>query len=52
MVLWAAAHEDTGNQALVRQMQKDKKQFLAGVRRRWTKQAARPERQRSNSETA
>jgi DNA-binding HxlR family transcriptional regulator len=52
MVLWAAAHEDTGNQALVRQMQKDKKQFLAGVRRRWAKQAARPERQRSNSETA
>jgi hypothetical protein len=52
MVLWAAAHEDTGNQALVRQMQKDKKQFLAGVRRRWAKQAVRPERQRSNSETA
>lgn len=35
MVLWAAAHENTGNQALVRQMQKDKKQFLAGVRQRW-----------------
>src|SRR5207245_8046313 len=31
MVLWAAAHEDTGNQALVRQMQKDKEQFLAAV---------------------
>src|SRR5947207_6371879 len=52
MVLWAAEHEDTGNQALVRQMQKDKKQFLAGVRKRWAKQAVRPERQRSNSETA
>src|ERR1700730_12561767 len=29
MVLWAATHEDTGNQALVRQLQKDKEQFLA-----------------------
>jgi DNA-binding HxlR family transcriptional regulator len=47
MVLWAAAHEDTGNQALVRQMQKDKKQFLAGVRKRWAKQAVRPDRHRS-----
>jgi DNA-binding HxlR family transcriptional regulator len=35
MVLWAAAHEDTGNQALVRQMKEDKKKFLAGVRERW-----------------
>ncbi|MGZ6359844.1 MAG: winged helix-turn-helix transcriptional regulator [Bdellovibrionota bacterium] len=35
MVLWAAAHEDTGNQALVRQMQADKAKFLAGVRERW-----------------
>ena len=35
MVLWAAAHEDTGNQALVRQMQADKEKFLAGVRERW-----------------
>jgi DNA-binding HxlR family transcriptional regulator len=35
MVLWAAAHEDTGNPALVRQMKKDKEQFLAAVRRRW-----------------
>src|SRR5713226_7864714 len=34
-VLWAAAHEDTGNQALVRQIQKDKEQFLAAVRQRW-----------------
>jgi DNA-binding HxlR family transcriptional regulator len=37
MVLWAAAHEDTGNQALVRLMQKDKAQFLAGVRERLEK---------------
>ena len=35
MVLWAAAHEDTGNQALVRQIKEDKKKFLAGVRQRW-----------------
>jgi DNA-binding HxlR family transcriptional regulator len=35
MVLWAAAHEDTENQALVRQIQKDKQQFLAAVRQRW-----------------
>ena len=35
MVLWAAAHEQTGNQALVRLMREDKKKFLAGVRRRW-----------------
>ncbi len=35
MVLWAAAHEDTGNQALVRQMREDKKKFLTGVRDRW-----------------
>jgi DNA-binding HxlR family transcriptional regulator len=35
MVLWAAAHEDTGNQALVRRMREDKKKFLAGVRHRW-----------------
>ncbi len=35
MVLWAAGHEPTGNQALVRQMRKDKKKFLAEVRRRW-----------------
>ena len=35
MVLWAAAHEDTGNQALVSQMRADKEKFLAGVRQRW-----------------
>ena len=38
MVLWAAGHEDTGNQALVRQIRADKKKFLAGVRQRWAKQ--------------
>ncbi len=35
MVLWAAAYEDTGNQALVSQMRGDKEKFLAGVRQRW-----------------
>jgi len=35
MVLWAAAHEDTGNQALIQRMRADKKGFLAGVRERW-----------------
>jgi DNA-binding HxlR family transcriptional regulator len=42
MVLWAAAHEDTGNQALVRLMREDKEKFLAGVRQRWA--AARSSR--------
>jgi DNA-binding HxlR family transcriptional regulator len=36
MVLWAAAHEDTENQALVQQMRADKQKFLAGVRQRWS----------------
>ncbi|HWO29293.1 MAG TPA: helix-turn-helix domain-containing protein, partial [Candidatus Acidoferrum sp.] len=35
MVLWASSHEDTGNQALVRQMKADKQKFLDGVRERW-----------------
>jgi len=35
MVLWAAAHEDTDNQALVRLIKKDKVAFLAKVRKRW-----------------
>jgi DNA-binding HxlR family transcriptional regulator len=34
MVLWAATHEDTGNQALVNLMRADKKKFLEGVRKR------------------
>jgi DNA-binding HxlR family transcriptional regulator len=35
MVLWAAAHEETGNQALVQLMRADKEKFLAGARERW-----------------
>ncbi len=41
MVLWAAQHEDTGNQPLVLQIQKDKEQFLAAARQRWVEQTAR-----------
>jgi DNA-binding HxlR family transcriptional regulator len=37
MVLWAAAHEDTANQALVRQMRKDKEKFISAIRQRWAK---------------
>lgn len=35
MVLWAARHEETGNQPLVRQMRTGKEQLLADVRQRW-----------------
>jgi DNA-binding HxlR family transcriptional regulator len=35
MVLWAARHEETENQELVRTMQKDKERFLAAIRQRW-----------------
>jgi DNA-binding HxlR family transcriptional regulator len=35
MVLWAARHEETDNQALVREMQRDKDKLIADVRRRW-----------------
>jgi DNA-binding HxlR family transcriptional regulator len=41
MVLWAASHEETGNQALVRQMREDRENFLATIRRRWA-QSTRP----------
>src|ERR1700675_1620479 len=30
MVLWAAGHEETGNQTLVRMMREDKEGFMAG----------------------
>jgi DNA-binding HxlR family transcriptional regulator len=42
MVLWAAAHEETGNQALVRQMRADKEKFLAGIRQRWANRHSSP----------
>lgn len=34
MVLWAATHEDTGNQELVKLMRTNKKKFLEEVRKR------------------
>jgi DNA-binding HxlR family transcriptional regulator len=42
MVLWAAAHEETGNLPLVRQIQQDKKTFLAAIRRQWAGKTASP----------
>ncbi len=42
MVLWAAAHERTANQALVCEMQKDKQAFLADIRQRCADQYAKP----------
>ena len=42
MVLWAARHEETENQALVRQMQRDKEQFLAAIRKRWVERTRSP----------
>jgi DNA-binding HxlR family transcriptional regulator len=35
MALWAARHEETENQALLRLMRKDKEQFNAQIRQRW-----------------
>lgn len=35
MVLWAAAHEETGNQELVRLLRKEKDRVIADVRQRW-----------------
>jgi DNA-binding HxlR family transcriptional regulator len=35
MVLWAAAHEPTGNQELVRALKKDKQGLIEQIRRRW-----------------
>ena len=49
MVLWAARHEETGNQALVRQMQKDKQQFLTAIRQRWVERSSGPTRSRQRS---
>jgi len=41
MVLWADRHEVTGNQALIRQLQKHKEQFIAAVRQRWAETTTR-----------
>jgi DNA-binding HxlR family transcriptional regulator len=47
MVVWAAAHEDTGNQALVQLMRADKVKFIAGVRERWASRHPQPPSRRS-----
>jgi DNA-binding HxlR family transcriptional regulator len=40
MVLWAGAHEATGQRALIRQM-RDKNGFLTSVRKRWDRSQPR-----------
>jgi len=35
LVLWAGKHEEVGNHALIRLMQKDKEKFLAEIVKRW-----------------
>ena len=35
MVLWVSAHEETGNQDLVRHLRKNKEQVIAAARERW-----------------
>ena len=42
MVLWASAHERTDNQALVREMRKDKQAFLERIRKRCASRIATP----------
>jgi DNA-binding HxlR family transcriptional regulator len=41
MVLWAAAHEETGNQALVQELRNNKEGLIAAIRERWTTKATR-----------
>src|ERR1700719_3122540 len=41
MVLWAAAHEDTGNEPLVKELRRDKEGFIAAVRQRWAEKNSR-----------
>ena len=43
VVLWAAAHEKTGNQPLVRLMREDKEKFLVGIRQRWSNRRSLPD---------
>ena len=39
MVLWAARHEKTGNQKLIRQLKGDKDQVIAHIRKLWAEKA-------------
>ena len=47
MVLWAAAHEDVGNQELARLMNQDKRKFIAGIIRRWAEDGKPPTKARA-----
>jgi DNA-binding HxlR family transcriptional regulator len=40
MVLWAGAHEETENQALVQLLRKDKQKFIATIRESWAARCA------------
>lgn len=42
MVLWAARHEATGNQSLVRLMRSGKTEFNANIHRHWAQQHSTP----------
>jgi DNA-binding HxlR family transcriptional regulator len=42
MVLWAARHEETGNQALVRLLRTDKQKVIDEVREKWAERCAPP----------
>jgi DNA-binding HxlR family transcriptional regulator len=42
MVLWAARHEETGNQALVRLMRSGKEQFNSNIYRQWAERHKSP----------
>ena len=39
MVLWAARHEKTGNQELIRQLKGDKQQVIAHIRKTWAEKS-------------
>ena len=39
MVLWASRHEKTGNQQLIRQLTRNKEQFIAHIRKTWVQKA-------------
>ena len=41
MVLWASAHERTGNQELVRALKKDKQGMIDAIQRRWENEDSR-----------
>jgi len=42
MVLWAAAHETTGNQPVVERMRQDKQKFMAEIRQHWAERQSVP----------